>query len=693
MTLPNFPNTPTLGQEWPVGSTTYQCIAVATPTARAVWKIVNQADKGLRAALAAANSLVPIAGVPAKELAELFVTPEMLGAVGDGVANDTVAFTSFLTACHLYGITGKSNPSKRYKLTSTVSATIGAGTLKLRMCGATVVIGADFSLAEVENPIIKIRGTGVVDIGGLNIEGGNDVLNLLTNTKGVDGLNIAGTSSVAKMKAVRVSNCASKLTPTDFARIYDAEFVTVAYNLVSQPYGHGISFKRCSNVHVFKNKLVGIGATGGTIATGIQHGIGILGGMSDKVFISDNTIDNFTDTGSKCEGCQDVEYSKNVVTNVGKDGIKVQGHVEQTAAPDRAVMTNNIIRNLYDWRTDGSNCIGIHDAKYVVVTGNICGSDPAVTGATLAKRGISVLNFNSGAQGSAGFINVANNIIEKCAIHDNTDWNNKYSIHVERNGSSSGHTMTVEHNICYSFITAGGGYGSTIVSGNTVGATADYQEMLFTTDASGIIARGAYCTVTGNSIKGFPAGVTYFNFTPYPTVANVDISGNSMAFITKCCFDIGAQDNAELADIEANVSVTGNVCSNLSVGNDGAVWIRSGQMKFNNVAITGNTFNGDYRTLCTFKAYDIAHVHGHYAVSNNSEQSSRGDYFDTAFVLNCKRVTGDCAKYNTYPVSSMAYKRGDVVWNSIVQGDRPAGWICIDPTTQTWMKFANPSAV
>lgn len=239
----------------------------------------------------------------------------------------------------------------------------------------------------------------------------------------------------------------------------------------------------------------------------------------------------------------------------------------------------------------------------------------------------------------------------------------------------------------------GHGYGSTIVNGNTVGATADYQEMLFNTDAVGIVVRGAYCTVTGNSIKGFPVGVTYFNFTPYPTVANVDISGNSMAFITKCCFDIGAQDNAELADIEANVSITGNVCSNLSVGNDGAVWIRSGQMKFNNVAITGNTFNGDYRTLCTFKSYNVAHVHGHYSVSNNSEQSSRGDYFDTAFVLNCKRVTGDCAKYSTYPVSSMAYKRGDVVWNSIVQGDRPAGWICIDPTAQTWMKFANPTAI
>lgn len=667
--------------------------AGSTPTPAGVGGWIAVGDATLRAALASVSSTALIAGVQAKEIAGLFMTPEMFGAIGDGVTNDTLAISNFLTACHLYGVTGKSNPSKRYKITQTVTTTIGSGTLKLRMSGATVVIGADFNLSEVENPILKIRGTGFVDITGLKIEGGNDSLNLLTNTKGVDGLNVAGTSSAAKMKAVRIVNCVSALTPTDFARVYDTEFVTISENIINQPYGHGISFKRCSNVHVFKNKLTGIGSLGGNIATGIQHGIGILGGMSDKIFISENTIDNFTDTGSKCEGCQDVEYSKNIVTNVGKDGIKVQGHPEQTANPDRAIITNNIIRNLYDWRTDGSNCIGIHDARYVVVTGNLCSSDPTVTGATIVKRGISLLNFNSGSQGSAGFINVSNNIIEKCAVHNDTDWQNKYSIHVQRNGSSSGHTMIVEHNICYSYIVAGGGYGSTIVNGNVVGATSDYQEMLFNTDASGIILRGAYCVATGNTVKGFPVGITYFNFTPFPTVANIDISGNSLSFISKCAFDIGAQDNAELDDIEANVNISNNVCSNLTVGNDGAIWVRSGQMKFNNFVISDNTFNGDYRTLVTFKSYNVAHVHKHYSVSNNSEQSSRGDYFETQFVPNCKRVTGDYAKHSTFPVNTMAYRRGDVIWNSIVQGDRPAGWICTDPTTQTWMKFANPSTI
>lgn len=71
MTLPNFPNTPTLGQTWSVGNATYECTAVATGTTKAQWRIISQADKGLRADLGATNSTVPIAGVPAKDVAAL----------------------------------------------------------------------------------------------------------------------------------------------------------------------------------------------------------------------------------------------------------------------------------------------------------------------------------------------------------------------------------------------------------------------------------------------------------------------------------------------------------------------------------------------------------------------------------------------------------------------------------------------
>lgn len=57
MTLPNFPNNPTLGQTFNVGQTTYECTKVVSGSAKAEWRVVGQADKGLRAELA------PLAGI------------------------------------------------------------------------------------------------------------------------------------------------------------------------------------------------------------------------------------------------------------------------------------------------------------------------------------------------------------------------------------------------------------------------------------------------------------------------------------------------------------------------------------------------------------------------------------------------------------------------------------------------------
>lgn len=69
MTLPNFPNNPTLGQTFNVGQATYECTKVVTADSKAEWRVVGQADKGLRADLGAVDSTVPIAGVPASEIA------------------------------------------------------------------------------------------------------------------------------------------------------------------------------------------------------------------------------------------------------------------------------------------------------------------------------------------------------------------------------------------------------------------------------------------------------------------------------------------------------------------------------------------------------------------------------------------------------------------------------------------------
>lgn len=71
MTLPNFPNNPTLGQTFNVGQTTYECTKVVSGSAKAEWRVVGQADKGLRAELANLNSMVPIANHKAFQLGNI----------------------------------------------------------------------------------------------------------------------------------------------------------------------------------------------------------------------------------------------------------------------------------------------------------------------------------------------------------------------------------------------------------------------------------------------------------------------------------------------------------------------------------------------------------------------------------------------------------------------------------------------
>lgn len=71
MTLPNFPNNPTLGQTFNVGQATYECTKIASGSAKAEWRVVGQADKGLRAELANPNSMVPIANHKAFQLGNI----------------------------------------------------------------------------------------------------------------------------------------------------------------------------------------------------------------------------------------------------------------------------------------------------------------------------------------------------------------------------------------------------------------------------------------------------------------------------------------------------------------------------------------------------------------------------------------------------------------------------------------------
>lgn len=104
MALPNFPDSPTIGQEITVGAATYQCVAL---TPKPQWRLVNQADKGLRLELANPNSSIPIAGIQAKNLASRvnFKTLVELGGVADGVTDNRAVYVAAINSAVAEGFT------------------------------------------------------------------------------------------------------------------------------------------------------------------------------------------------------------------------------------------------------------------------------------------------------------------------------------------------------------------------------------------------------------------------------------------------------------------------------------------------------------------------------------------------------------------------------------------------------------
>ena len=87
MTLPDFPNNPTLNEQFAVGNNIYQWDGEK-------WKALSNADNSLRTQLADVDSSVLVGGIAASTLVKRslgVVSPEEFGAVGDGVTLDTAA--------------------------------------------------------------------------------------------------------------------------------------------------------------------------------------------------------------------------------------------------------------------------------------------------------------------------------------------------------------------------------------------------------------------------------------------------------------------------------------------------------------------------------------------------------------------------------------------------------------------------
>ncbi len=183
--------------------------------------------------------------------------------------------------------------------------------------------------------------------------------------------------------------------------------ITIKDCVVTNCYQHGIFVGSSENKVLIDNcRCTSFGDLGYDINKNIG-GIGILVSESNNPIISNNRIIGFSDTGTKTEGCNYVQYINNYVENFGKDGIKVMGYNQSVVNVEDCKVINNIIKNKFHGRIDGTSYIAFHEVTNGVIDGNIIIKD--ITNDTLKEDGIRInlLNGNSSKN-----IKIINNTIK-----------------------------------------------------------------------------------------------------------------------------------------------------------------------------------------------------------------------------------------------------------------------------------------
>jgi hypothetical protein len=469
-----------------------------------------------------------------------------------------------------------------------------------------------------------------------------------------------------------IRNCFSYDASSLGFQVSNCDAVRIQNNEVMGPMFHPVFVKNSRDVMITNNKLEGIGVPAGTDTS--VGGIGILAFNCVDINISGNMIDNMSDTGTKTEGCINVVYDNNIVSRSGKDGIKIQGAPKQTDKPVRAVISNNVVKDLYPTRSDGSTLIQVSHTQHVTVTGNVISNHTAAN-----RYGVRIFN-NPGSQvGNAGFVVIGNNEISRCSDNEA----GYQSIIIVGMNDESQHYM-INNNMCYAGI-YNSGCGVCTISGNVVGVA---ENRPLASESMGIRSDSRSNTIQGNTIKGFGIGITVSvddSTDDQSSSASATIIGNTLEGMTHRQFDVGSLTSDTNT---MSVVINDNACVNFNlVTGWEAIRLRVGNVNMETVSIVGNTFIGDYKTLMGFIGYSAPDVIGSYAVSSNIEESSSSDYYHSNFVNKCKRVVGDYAQYHEAPSTDKSYRRGDIVYNSAPSIGRDVGFQCIDATTQQWVSI------
>lgn len=428
-----------------------------------------------------------------------FVSPEMFGAIGDGVNDDTLANQAAID----FGMTYKQNPLKTYLV----------DTMLLR---ANLAIDGDATSKIKCKNTITAANLKDIKIINCNLEYGEDTPNGLTIVKFeacenviiekcvINGLGYSGNTPLATGANVGIAldNCTNvEIFSCDVGnfknnwgiQLEDSTDVTIKYNTVHHTGRAGIEVTSGNeNVKVLYNNL-DYTKTNHINVDAYDGCIDLYGPSNNTVLIQGNTIKNGGGTGSDFSGLP-----------VPATGVRVSG------STNVEVCSNEVITGDGIWGvfvTQNRDSIISHSVNY---HNNLTQIDGGVSYGYrhLSGTNISFNNNKSRATTSAGvytnqpieFRNDAKNVVVKGNIFEGFD----------------GGLATSESVGCISFHPSGTAFSNIIVSGNvskcySTGVSLNHCDMFTVADniieydqsAAGIdvAATSSNGIITGNCIK------------------------------------------------------------------------------------------------------------------------------------------------------------------------------------------------
>lgn len=135
------------------------------------------------ASASSASSANTSATNAAQSALALGLVPESFGAIGNNIADDSTAWSSFLDALISSGSSGRGTPNARYKINTSLSKTLVEGNiLNLDMNGSTFIQGGNNTVLSLLNSNVGTIPSAVVEQVSYNLGNGGTLTNVMKVT-------------------------------------------------------------------------------------------------------------------------------------------------------------------------------------------------------------------------------------------------------------------------------------------------------------------------------------------------------------------------------------------------------------------------------------------------------------------------------------------------------------------------------